>query len=315
MRIVVLDRSAMGDDLDFSPLNAFGEVIIYETTSASEVYERVNACDFILTNKVKITKDVMRCAPDLKLICVFATGYDNIDIEYAKENGIAVSNIPAYSTESVTLFTITTALTLFSRMTEYREVVASGEYSHGTSPNRLQPVYHEIFGKTWGIVGCGNIGSRVAEVAESLGCRILTHQRHKNEKFETVPLETLLCESDIISLHCPLTRETMHLIGSEQLALLKPTAILVNEARGAVCDEQAIAKAIQEGQMMGFGSDVYSVEPFDENHPFYAIKEYPNVCLTPHAAWGAYEARERALKIVCENIREYLAGESKNRIV
>ncbi len=315
MNIVVLDRLAMGDDLDFSILESLGDVVLYDNTEASQVKERLKNCDLLLTNKVKITADIMSAATNLKLICVFATGYDNIDTTFAKEKGIAVCNIPAYSTESVTLFTLATVLTLATSLHTFREYITSGDYSSGVTPNRLKPTYHEIYGKTWGIIGCGTIGGRVAEIAKSFGCRILTYQRRKNSCYETVSLSTLLMESDIISIHCPLTNETRHLIGAEELSLMKPSVILVNEARGAVCDESAIAEAISNGKIAAFGSDVFSVEPFPTNHPFYEIRNYPNVCLTPHAAWAAFEARKRALEIVRENMFSFLNGQQKNRIV
>ena len=315
MKIVVLDRMAMGADLDFSVLSDYGEVEIYDTTVEDEVLARVKECEALLINKVKITKEVMENAPNLKFVCVFATGYDNVDVSYAKERGIAVTNIPSYSTESVTLYTVATVLNLAARLFEYRTVVSSGEYSKGKSPNRIEPVYHEIFGKTWGIIGCGTIGSRVAAVAESLGCNVITHQRHPHAKYKTVALNELLAQSDIITIHCPLTEQTFGLIGREEIKQMKAGVILVNEARGAVCCEEAIAEAMHNGRIAAFGCDVYSKEPFPVEHPFYQIKDNPCVCLTPHAAWAAYEARKRALGIVADNIRSYLEGKSLNRIV
>lgn len=313
MKITVLDRSAMGMDLDFSILKSIGELDIYDITTQAQAVARIEESDIILTNKVKITAQIMQGAKKLKLICVFATGYDNIDIAYAKANGIAVCNVPSYSTESVTLFTIATALSLQTHLLEYREHISSGEYSRGVSANRLTPIYHEIYGKTWGILGCGTIGKRVGEVARSLGCRVITYQRHKSDTFETVDFQTLMRESDILSLHCPLTEGTRGIIGEEALKLMKRSAILINEARGAVCNEDAVAKAILDGSIGAFGSDVYSAEPFNEQHPMFKIKSLPNVCLTPHAAWAAYESRTRALKIVFDNMKSFLGGEVLNR--
>ncbi len=315
MNIVVLDRLAMGDDLDFSVLENLGSVTIYDATEPAQVFERVKSCDFILTNKVRITADVMKAANQLKLVCVFATGYDNIDVDYAKEHEIGVCNIPAYSTESVTLFTIATVLSLMTSLPKFQLYITNGEYSAGASPNRLKPTYHEIYGKTWGIIGCGTIGTRVGEIARSFGCRVITHQRHKHNFFDTVSLEELLKQSDIITIHCPLTSQTRHLIGENELSVMKKSVILVNEARGAVCDEEAVARAIKSNLIGAFGSDVYSVEPFPTTHPMYEIRNYQNVCLTPHAAWAAYEARVRALQIVCENINSFISGTNKNRVV
>lgn len=315
IEIVVLDRLAMGDDLDFSVLENLGLLTIYDTTEPEQVVERVKTCDFILTNKVRITSDIMKEAKHLKLVCVFATGYDNIDVDYAREQKISVCNIPAYSTESVTLFTIATVLSLITSLPKFQSYITSGEYSFGTSPNRIKPTYHEMYGKTWGIIGCGTIGTRVGEIARSFGCRVITYQRHKHNLFDTVSLETLLNESDIISIHCPLNPQTRHLIGENELSMMKKTVILVNEARGAVCDEEAVARAIKNKEIFAFGCDVYSVEPFPTTHPMYEIRNYENVCLTPHAAWAAYEARVRALQIVYENMYSFITGTGKNRVV
>ncbi|MBQ7314596.1 MAG: D-2-hydroxyacid dehydrogenase [Clostridia bacterium] len=314
MKIIVLDKATIGDDLDLSPLSALGELTVYDATSREEVGARIQQAQIVLLNKVRLDATVLQQAPSLRLICVFATGYDNIDLSYARAHGIAVCNVPAYSTESVTLFTVSTALSLFTHLSEYRTFVASGAYSQSGAPNRLTPVYHELQGKTWGIVGGGHIGTRVGEVAQALGARVLIHQRHPHPSFPTVDLATLCRESDVLSLHCPLTEATRGMIGREQLSLMKPSAVLVNEARGAVVDEAAVADAITQGQIGAYGCDVYSTEPFTTEHPFYAIKDLPNVLLTPHTAWGAYEARARCVSVVADNIRAFLSGRLHNRV-
>lgn len=314
MVIKILDRNAMGADLSFSTLQSLGDLIVYDATNAHEIFERVEDAHVIVTNKVRITQEVMQHAKHLRLVCVFATGYDNIDVKYAKENGIAVCNVPAYSKESVTIYTIATTLALLTNLYAHNAFVRSGEYTDSGLPNRLTPVYHELYGKTWGIVGCGNIGRRVAEVATALGAHVIVHQRHPSSVYPTVDFDTLCRESDILSLHCPLTDSTMHMVDEAHLAMMKPTAILVNEARGAVVDESAVAKAIRDGWIGAYGCDVYSSEPFSKEHPFYSIRHLPNVLLTPHAAWAAYEARVRCLNVIRQNIADFIDGKMTNRV-
>lgn len=315
MKIAVLDRNALGQDLSVEPLRAFGDVCVYDTTVATQVSAHIGDADVIVVNKVKITADAIRQAPALRLICEFATGYDNIDLTAAREAGVAVCNVPGYSTESVTLFTVATVLALYTHLREYNEVVVSGEYTAGGAPNRLSPAYHELSGKTWGIVGYGNIGKRVGAVAGALGAVVLVNKRTPDPTCRCVDLDTLARESDIITLHCPLTDQTRHMIGAHFLSLMKADAVLVNEARGAVTDEAAVARAIEEGRLGAFGSDVYSEEPLTGTHPLYAVRDRKNVLLTPHAAWGAIEARVRCLSVICENIRSFLSGGQSNRVV
>lgn len=314
MIIKVLDRATLGFDIDLTPLRDFGSVIIYDETKPNDLFERIIDADVIIINKIKITKEVLDNANKLKLICVFATGYDNIDVDSCKKNNIAVCNVPAYSTNSVALYTVSTVLYLYTRMCEYKNFVTSGKYTEEGKANCLIPVYHEMNGKKWGIVGFGNIGKRVAKIAEALGAEIIVNKRTEVEGYNCVDIDTLCRESDIISLHCPLNESTRFLINEKRLASMKPDVILVNEARGAVVDEHAVAKAIKDKKIAGFGSDVYSVEPFPKNHPFYEIMNMPNVCLTPHCAWGAYESRKRALDIICDNINSFIDGKTLNRV-
>ena len=314
MKIKVLDRASMGLDLSFACLEAIGDVEIYDNTSPEELITRVADAEALVLNKIKINDEVMAAAKQLRLVCVFATGYDNIDVAAARARGIAVCNVPAYSTDSVALFTVTNALTLFTHLKEYTEYVSSGKYSASGRANCLTPVYREMTGKVWGIVGFGNIGRAVARVAEALGARVIVNKRTPVNDYECVDIDTLCKESDIITIHCPLNSETRGLIGAERIALMKPTVILVNEARGAVTDEIAVANAVKSGRIAAFGSDVYSEEPFPADHPFAEISSLPNVCLTPHAAWGAYEARERCLRVICSNINSFIEGKIQNRV-
>ena len=315
MKITVLDRNSLGNDTPLDMLYNFGEVEIYDATDESNIYERITESDVLIINKVKITKAVISAAKKLKLVCVFATGYDNIDICAAKERNVAVCNVPGYSTDSVALFTIATTLALVTHLEEYNNFVRSGEYSASGTPNRLVPVYHEIKGKTWGIVGLGNIGRAVARVAEAFGARVIANKRTPVDDYECVDIDTLCRESDIITIHCPLNDESRNLINKEKIALMKENVIIVNEARGAVINDVDIVDAIKTKKIAAFGSDVYTTEPFGCDHPFYEIKKYDNVLLTPHAAWGSYESRARCIGIICENIASYINGGKKNRVV
>lgn len=314
MKITVLDRSAMGSDLPIEMLESLGEVSVFDTTAAEDIAERISNADVIILNKVKITEDIINSSDSLKLICVFATGYDNIDIKAAKKRGVAVCNVPGYSTDSVVLFTMANVLALFSHLREYNDFVTSGKYTESGVPNKLSPVFHELSGKVWGIVGLGNIGKAVARVAEAMGAKVIANKRTPEEGYECVDIDELCRRSDIITLHCPLNEGTRSIINKDRISLMKNSVIIVNEARGAVVNEEDIKEAILSERIAAFGSDVYSVEPFSEDHPFNYIKSKSNVLLTPHAAWGAYEARVRCLKIICDNISAFIDGKTLNRV-
>lgn len=313
MKIVVLDADTLGRDLDLSPLSDCGEVQIYGGTSPDQITERLDGADAVLVNKVKLNSVTLAGNVSLRLICVAATGYDNIDIPYCRERGIAVCNVVGYSTDSVAQLTVAMALSLCTHIPEYTASVSDGRYTSGGVANRLTPVYHELSGKTWGIVGYGNIGKKVAEIARAFGCRVLAYKRHPDAP-ECVDLQTLLRESDIISLHTPLNAESRGMIGKAELALTDKKPIIINVARGAVWDESAVAEALTDGTVSGIGCDVYSTEPFPAEHPFFAIKDLPNVCLTPHMAWGSYEARCRCLSEIVKNIEAFKNGEIRSRV-
>ena len=314
MKITVLDKNSMGEDTPFNILYSLGEVVLYPQTSQSELVQHIDDSDVIILNKVKITESVFIECPKLKLVCVFATGYDNVDITSARKHGVAVCNVPGYSSDSVTLFTVSTVLSLVTHLKEYSDYVKSGEYTASMTANRIVPVFHEIRGKTWGIIGCGNIGRGVLKVAEAFGANVMVYKRKKENSLNCVDIDTLCRESDIITIHCPLNDSTRGLINKERLALMKKSVILVNEARGAVLDEEAVTLAVHSKSICGFGCDVYSDEPFSENHPYNKIKKFDNVILTPHAAWAAYEARERCIGIIAENIKSFLKKEWLNRV-
>ncbi len=314
MKIVVLDRLTLGDDLDIKGAGILGEVVAYDSTVPEEIAERIKDADVVFVNKAKLNKDNLKNAKNLKLICEAATGYDNIDIGYCKENNIAVCNVPGYSVYSVAQVTVGAVLYLANHTNEYLEYTKSGVYTSGKGANILTPVYNELYGKTWGIIGYGGIGSKVGEIAKALGCNIMAYKRKKIDGVNCVDIDTLLKESDIVTIHIPLSDETKGLVRRDKIELLKKNAIVVNTARGAVVDEEAMCEAVEKGKILGFGSDVYSKEPFTENCPYYRIRNYKNVCFTPHMAWGAKEARERCFKIMIENANAYFSGEIKNRV-
>lgn len=314
MKIVVLDGATLGEDLSLSPLDAYGDVTVYKTSSQEEVCLRVSDADVLILNKIKLNKSNLKYAKNLKLICEAATGYDNIDLSYCRERGIAVSNVVGYSTHSVAQVTISMALSLFTHIPEYSRFVKSGDYTKSGIANSLVPVYHEICGKTWGIVGLGNIGRQVAKTATAMGCNVLAFKRVPDEEFECVSLEKLCKESDIISIHLPLSESTRNIFDEKCISLMKKDAILINLSRGATTDENAIAMAIKEGSIGGFATDVYSEEPFSKEHPFTEIMDKDNVLFTPHMAWGAYEARARCLNEILKNIEAFKNGERRNRV-
>lgn len=314
MKIVVLDAATLGSDVNLSPLEQQGDLTVYDNTAPEAIARRIADMDVIVSNKIKLNEAVLKDAKNLKLICLAATGYDCVDIAYCAARGIGVCNVPGYSTHSVAQLTVAMVLELANHLSIYREFVHSGAYSRSGVANSLTPVWHELYGKTWGIVGGGNIGRQVAKIAEAFGCRVIMNRRKADADYETADLDTLCAASDIISLHVPLTEETRGMIGAKQIGLMKKGVILVNVARGAVTDEGALAEAVKEGKIGGLGVDVYSTEPFGEDHPFASIVDLPNVCLTPHTAWGAIETRNRCMEMVADNISAFRCGQRKNRV-
>lgn len=314
MKIVILDKSTLGADIDLSPIRNLGITDEYETSAPNTVAERISSADVIVTNKIKLNASNLSSAKNLKLICVAATGYDNIDTAYCKAKEIALCNVPGYSTDSVAQLSVSMALDLATHLTEYRRFVVSGDYTRSGVANRLVPIYHEISSLTWGVVGGGGIGTRVAEIAAALGCKVMVCRRKNQGNFPLADIDTICSKCDIISLHVPLNDSTRGLISRERIESMKKGAILVNTARGAVCDEEALADAVLSGNI-ALGCDVYSTEPFDENHPFSKILDCDNALLTPHMAWGAAEARARCVDIISKNIDAFFKGAEKNRVV
>lgn len=314
MKIVFLDAATIGNDLTYESFAQIGEVIVYPTTNEKEFEEHAKEADVIVINKLKLNSNNLPKASKVKLICLAATGFDNVDLNYCRQAGIGVCNVVGYSTQCVAQLTLSMALSLYTHLGEYTDFVRSGEYTQNGLANRLTPIYHEIAGRTWGIVGYGNIGKQVARVAESMGCRVLVNKRTPEAGVKCVDFDTICQKSDILSLHVPLNDTTRNLLDKEHIAMLKKDAIVINVARGAVADEGALTDAILEERIGGLGVDVYSKEPFDTDHPFNKIKHLPNVLLTPHMAWGGYETRVRLLGEIKENIISFYAGKNRCRV-
>ncbi len=314
LNIIVLDALSIGDDIDYSAFEKYGRVTVYPSTTPEEFKERAKDADVILQNKYRLDAKSLKYAPKLKIVCEAATGFDNIDIAYCRENGIAVTNVPGYSTDCVAQLTAAMALSLIMHLPEYTAFVSGGSYTASGIANRLTPQFHELRGKTWGIVGLGNIGRRVAEIAKVFGCNVIACKRTPVSDIECTDIDSLCQKADIISVHTPLSDSTRGLIGEKQFELMKDGAILINVARGAVLNEEAAAAAVLSGKLGGFGCDVYSAEPFPKEHPYTKIASLPNVCLTPHIAWGGYETRVRLLGEMAENLRAFLCGETRNRV-
>lgn len=310
MEITVLDAATLGEDIKLDVIKKLGNTKFYDKTNPSDIKDRIKNSEVVVLNKLKLGEKELSQAKSLKLICVTATGYDNIDIEYCHLHGIAVCNVVAYSTNSVAQLTAAMALSLSCHLTQYDKYSKSGEYTKSAIQNMLSPTYYELSGKTWGIIGCGAIGSAVKKIAEALGCSVIYTSRSHGG----CSLQELMKQSDIISLHVPLTNETKCMIGKSELELCEKKPILINVSRGAVCDEAALVEALKNGLISGLGIDVYSTEPFDENSPYNLLKNNDNTILTPHMAWGAYEARVRCVEEVAENIKAFQNGEKRNRV-
>ncbi len=313
-KITILDAGTLGGDISFSMFEPLGTVTVYDKTEPDMVSERTSQTDVIIVNKIKLGRDNLANAKNLKLICVTATGYDNIDVDYCRERGIAVCNVRGYSSDSVAQLTAAMALSLVNNLKQFNKYVQDGQYTASGTQNRVTPVFHEMNTLTWGVVGLGGIGKRTAEIAKVLGCKIIAFKRTPDAEYECVDIDELCRVSDIISIHLPLTEDTHHLINRDRIKLMKKTAAVINVARGAVVDEAALCDAIENGDIGGVGVDVYSIEPMPDDSPYQKIKDFDNVILTPHMAWGAYEARVRCMEEIAKNIQAFDNCELRNRV-
>lgn len=317
MKIVVLERDSVGTDIELC-YDEIGEVTYYNNTvTAVEVAERIQNADIVVANKAPMNEESLRDASKLKLICLFSTGYDNVDVPYCKSRGICVSNIRNYSTDMVAQHTFTLALTLLGKISHYDNYVKSGEYSTQSRFSNFDIPFYELAGKTWGIAGMGNIGRTVARIAAAFGCKVIFYSASGNstcKEYPQVELDTLLKESDILSLHCPLSEKTRHLIDEEALGKMKKTAILINVARGAVVDNEALYHALAEEKILAAGLDVIEQEPISPENSLNKIKDSTKLIITPHLAWASIEARDRCVEEVRINMQSFLSGSPRNSL-
>ena len=315
-KIVLLDGKTLGG-LDFSKLKEIGLFEYYDTTSPEEVISRIKDANIIITNKVVLNSENLSQAKNLELICETGTGYNNIDVKYAKENKIAVTNVAGYSTNSVAQHTFATVLNLYEKLSYYDEFIKSGKYSKSGIFTDLSIPFYELEGKTWGIIGLGAIGKKVAKIAESFGCKIVyysTTGQNNDSEYKRVEFEELLKSCDVISIHAPLTEKTSGLMNYEAISKMKKSAMLVNMGRGPIVVEADLARAIEEELIAGAALDVFEVEPIKADNPLLKIKNKENLILTPHIAWASIEARGRLLEEVTENIRAFYKGEIRSRV-
>ncbi len=316
MKIVILERNSVGEDVSVDSIRELGDVTVYRNTvTVEEVRERVKDADIIIANKSPLNEETLREASQVKLICEFATGYDNCDLAYCKSRGIKVTNVVDYSTAMVAQHTFTLALALSQKLIHYDKYVKSGEYSGQDRFSNFDIPFYELEGKTWGIVGMGNIGRRVAKIADAFGCRVIFHSitgRSACTDYPRVDKDTLLKESDYLSLHCPLSDLSRNFIDRAALKKMKNTAVLINVARGQVVNNTDLYHALSEGEIQAAGLDVIEKEPLELSNPLSQIKDSSRLIITPHLAWASVEARTRCVEGAYLNIQAFLRGEDRN---
>ena len=307
MKIVFLDDNSIGTDIDLSGFESLGEVVRYGSSKPEEVPERIRDADVIIVNKIPMNEATLSGASHLKLVALTATGMNNIDFDYTNSHGIQVKNVAGYSTNAVAQHTFALLFYVLHRLAYYDNYVKSGAYCTNPGFSHFDEKFSELDGKTWGIVGMGAIGQRVASIAEAFGCHVIyysTSGRNTDQPYERVDFEELLKRSDVISLHAPLNPDTEGIMNREAFRKMKKSAILVNVARGGLVVEQDLADALKEGEIAGAGLDVLCQEPMRPENPLFAIKDSRKLIITPHMAWAPVETRERLMRCVYRNIEE-----------
>lgn len=315
LKIVVLERHSVGVDVDIDCLAELGELIVYANTGLDNVAARVADADIIIANKAPLTKDTLKNAGKVKLICEFATGFDNVDVEYCKARGIQVSNVVNYSTEAVTQHTFALCLYVLEKLHYYDNYVKSGKYASQDRFSNFDMTFTELSGKTWGIVGMGNIGRSVAAVASAFGSQVIFYSASGNSTctdYERVDFDTLLGRSDILSLHCPLTDKTKNLFTLHAFKKMKKNAILINVARGPIVNDQDLYTALTENLIAAAGLDVTGTEPMKDSNPLSRFSDSNRLIITPHMAWASTEARNRVVTETYWNIDSFLKGKARN---
>ena len=318
MNVVILERHSVGVDVSVEEIQKFGNTTIYTNTSTpEEVIDRVKDADIIVANKCPLNEETLKDALNVKLICEFATGFDNVDIEYCRKRNIKVCNVVNYSTDAVAQHTFAMTFYVLEKLRHYDEYVKSGEYASQSRFSNFDKPFCELAGKTWGIIGMGNIGRKVASIAEAFGCKVIFYSvtgKSAVTEYEKVSFEELLSRSDFLSLHCPLSNITRGLINYEAISKMKRTAILINVARGPVVVDADLARALNEGLIAGAGLDVTSTEPMKDENPLSKIMDSDKLIITPHLAWASFEARNRVVSETVLNIEAFLKGEKRNNV-
>lgn len=308
MKIVFLDAKTIGEDIDLSGFDALGEVVKYGFSTAEEARERSKDADVLIMNKVQVNQQTIGEADHLKLVCVTATGTNNLDKEYLDKRGIAWRNVAGYSTESVAQHTFAMLFYLLEKLPYYDNYVKSEKYVNDVSFTHFAKAFHELSGMTYGIIGLGNIGRRVADIAKAFGCRVIyysTSGRNSQPGYERVSFDELLEQSDIVSIHAPLDENTLGLMNKEAFAKMKKSAILLNVGRGPIINEADLAEALNNKTIAAAGLDVLSVEPMQADNPLRGIKDSERLLITPHIAWAGVEARNRLMGIILGQIKEF----------
>lgn len=317
MKIVILERNSVGTDIDVSCYEKLGEVTVYGNTVEKQVAERVQDAEVIISNKVPMNEETLKDAPLVKQICLFSTGYDCVDLAYCRSRGIRVSNVADYCTDAVSQHTFAMAFYLLEHLRHYDDYVKSGTYGAQDRFSNFDLPFTELSGKTWGIVGMGHIGQKVAGIAKAFGCRVIFYSasgKSTCKDYPQVDFDTLLAQSDFLSLHCPLSERTKNLIDKEALQKMKKTAILLNVARGAVINNADLYWALQNEEIAAAGLDVLEKEPISSDNLLGRIQDSNRLLITPHMAWASTEARTRIVQEVFWNIEAYLRGEERNLI-
>lgn len=315
LKISILDKKTLGEDVDLGVLNELGQVTFYDTTKREDIAHRIKDADVIIVNKIVLDEEVLKLASNLKLICVAATGTNNIDLNYTRSRNIVVTNVAGYSTNSVVQHTFSLLFCLLENMNYYDNYTKSGDYCKSDIFADLSKSFWEVSGKTWGIIGLGEIGRKVASIAESFGAKVIyysTSGRNSNSDYERKELDELLSTSNIISIHCPLNEKTENLITLKELKLMKHSSILINVGRGKIVNEEDLAKALDNELIRGAALDVVSTEPISEDNPLLAVKNKDRLLITPHIAWASFEARTKLIKEIKLNIEAFLGNEKRN---
>lgn len=310
-----MEADTLGEDVDLSIYSELGEVTMYHKSEPNENANRVKDADIIIANKISMNEELLRDAKNLKLICLSATGTNNIDFNYMKERNIAVANVKGYSTKSVVQHTFALLFYVYEKLNFYDQFVKSEQYTKLDVFSCFDKKFNELDGKTWGIIGLGEIGRGVADIAKAFGCNVIyysTSGKNNNGAYEQVDFDTLLSTSDIISIHAPLNDATKNLINADALNKMKESAVLLNLGRGPIVNEADLADALESGKIAGAGLDVLSVEPMLSTNPLIRIKDSTKLIVTPHIAWATVEARTRCVKEIYLNIKAYLNGEKRN---